>query len=130
YLFLDESAYARVGPLLKVLPPIRARSDQEALWRALAAGAIDCVATDHAPHEVPAGTGTKDVSSPVAAAAGSAGVGMDVEAELRPVWEGTFGMSGVQTLLPLLLDHALTGACSVADVVRWTSAAPARAYGL
>lgn len=39
-------------------------------------------------------------------------------------------MAGVQTLLPLLVDCALRGECSVADVVRWTSAAPARAFGL
>ena len=35
----------------KVYPPLRAQSDADALVEALAEGVIDCVATDHAPHD-------------------------------------------------------------------------------
>ena len=35
---------------LKMNPPLRAPADREALIEALRSGAIDCVATDHAPH--------------------------------------------------------------------------------
>jgi dihydroorotase len=47
---LDESACATFDPLFKVHPPLRPRSDVDALRAALASGAVDAVATDHAPH--------------------------------------------------------------------------------
>jgi dihydroorotase len=47
---LDESVLSTFDPTFKVHPPLRGRSDVEALARALATGAIDAVATDHAPH--------------------------------------------------------------------------------
>jgi dihydroorotase len=47
---LDESALSTFDPTFKVHPPLRGRPDVEALARALASGAIDAVATDHAPH--------------------------------------------------------------------------------
>ena len=47
---LDESACATFDPLFKVHPPLRPRSDVDALRRALASGAVDAVATDPAPH--------------------------------------------------------------------------------
>jgi dihydroorotase len=47
---LDESDVATFDPTFKVHPPLRGRSDVEALARALANGEVDAVATDHAPH--------------------------------------------------------------------------------
>jgi dihydroorotase len=47
---LDEGALATFDPTFKVHPPLRAHSDVTALRAALAAGEIDAVATDHAPH--------------------------------------------------------------------------------
>lgn len=105
YLLLSDGDYPVHGPAMKALPPIRSAGDREALWQGLLEGAIDLVATDHAPHR-------RERSAHEA------------------VWEPPFGIAGVQTMLPLLLDQALQGACTVSDVVRWTSANPARAYGL
>ena len=105
YLLLDEGDYAAVGRAMKALPPVRAREDREALWRGLREGIIDAVATDHAPHRVPGRRG-------------------------EPVWSPPFGVAGVQSLVPLLVDAAARGLCRVEQVVRWTSANPARAYGL
>lgn len=109
YLFLSDEDYSRLGPVMKVLPPIRHVDDQQALWQGLEEGIIDLIATDHAPHEV------------------------GYDPQKRPgesVLEGPYGMAGVQTMLPLLLDAALKGRCDVTDVVKWTSSAPARAFGL
>ncbi|HEY0637432.1 MAG TPA: dihydroorotase [Pseudonocardiaceae bacterium] len=50
HLLLDHSRLDGFDPVHKVNPPLRAASDAEALRAALAAGVIDCVATDHAPH--------------------------------------------------------------------------------
>jgi dihydroorotase len=47
---LDESSLESFDPLFKVHPPLRGASDVAALRAALASGAIDAVATDHAPH--------------------------------------------------------------------------------
>ncbi len=47
---LDESEVAMFDPTFKVHPPLRGRGDVEALANALSSGAIDAVATDHAPH--------------------------------------------------------------------------------
>lgn len=52
YLTLTEADYERVGPMMKVYPPIRTRSDQDALWQALNDGVIVSVGSDHAPHTV------------------------------------------------------------------------------
>ncbi len=50
HLTLDETAVEGYDPLFKVYPPLRPRADVEALTAGLAGGAIDAVATDHAPH--------------------------------------------------------------------------------
>lgn len=50
HLWFDDSAYRDKGNLVKWNPPIRTRSDREALLRAVREGRIDIIATDHAPH--------------------------------------------------------------------------------
>jgi dihydroorotase len=47
---LDEGACEHFDPLFKVHPPLRTSSDVAALRLALISGAVDAVATDHAPH--------------------------------------------------------------------------------
>jgi dihydroorotase len=47
---LDESACADYDPVFKVHPPLRTRSDVDAVRDALRSGLVDAVATDHAPH--------------------------------------------------------------------------------
>jgi len=49
YLELTENALYRFKALAKIGPPLRTPEDNEALWRGLANGAIDVVASDHAP---------------------------------------------------------------------------------
>jgi dihydroorotase len=49
---LDESAVLTWGPNAKMNPPLRARRNVEALHEAIADGAIDMIATDHAPHDL------------------------------------------------------------------------------
>lgn len=50
HLLLDDSRLESYDAVNKVNPPLREATDAEALRRALAAGIVDCVATDHAPH--------------------------------------------------------------------------------
>lgn len=50
HLTFDESSLSTLDPDLKMYPPLRSAADRQALREALVDGAIDVVATDHAPH--------------------------------------------------------------------------------
>ncbi len=103
---LCTSAEAEVqGPAFKVLPPIREQADAEALWRALTSGLLDIVASDHAPHTAE-------------------------EKARSSIWEVAAGTTGVETLLPLLLDQAAAGRLQAEDVVRLLCTRPAELFGL
>jgi dihydroorotase len=52
HLLLTDDLVRSYDPVFKVNPPLRTRTDVEALREALADGTIDVVATDHAPHPV------------------------------------------------------------------------------
>lgn len=50
HLLLTDQAIDQFNTLAKVNPPLRTAEDQEALFDGLRDGAIDCIATNHAPH--------------------------------------------------------------------------------
>jgi dihydroorotase len=50
HLLLTDEAVRSLDTNTKMNPPLRAEADRAALIEALRSGAIDCVATDHAPH--------------------------------------------------------------------------------
>lgn len=84
-----------------VNPPIRSRKDRDALRRALLAGQIEAIASDHAPHTA------EDKAA------------------------GACGLIGLETTLGLVLTHLVgPGMLAPADVVRLLSAAPARIFDL
>ena len=96
--------YERLGSLAQMNPPIRAARHREALWDALRQGIVDVIGSDHAPH-------TKE--------------------EKAAAYPRTpSGMPGVQTLLPLLLDHLAAGRLSLERLVDLTAAGPQRIYGV
>lgn len=105
HLLLDDSDYDRLGNLVEVNPPIREREHAEALWGAIDAGQIDCIATDHAPHAAE-------------------------EKARENVWECPGGFIGVETMLPLLLTQVAQGRLPLERVVALTSEQPARLFGL
>jgi dihydroorotase len=96
--------YQRLGTLAQMNPPIRGQEQRDALWRAVAGGVVDVVGSDHAPH-------TREEKAGDYPATPS-------------------GMPGVQTLLPLLLDHVNAGLLTLERLVDLTSAGPQRIYGL
>lgn len=102
HLFLDHRA-----PLKgfgKVNPPLRGPEDRQALWEAFAAGRVDVVATDHAPH-------TRDEKE-------------------QPFDEAPSGLPGVATALPLLLRQVRAEALSLERFVRATATRPAEILGV
>ena len=102
--FAAPDCYDRLKGFAQQNPPIREARHREALWRALNAGIVDVVATDHAPH-------TK-------------------EEKERPYPASPSGMPGVQTLVPVMLTHVNNGKLSLRRFVELTSAGPQRVFGL
>ncbi|MDQ0391260.1 dihydroorotase [Labrys monachus] len=106
-LLFAKDSYERLGANLKASPPLREQEDLVAMREALRAGAIDIVATDHAPH------------SPAEKAASYANFA-DIPG----------GMPGVQTLLATMLHFVDQGDIALKDLVRMCSANPAARFGL
>lgn len=95
--------YDRLGGYGVMNPPIRDRRHYDAAWQAVRDGTADTIGSDHAPH-------------PRAA-------------KERPWPDTAAGLTGVQTLVPLMLDHVNAGRLSLGRLVDLMSAGPARVYG-
>jgi dihydroorotase-like cyclic amidohydrolase len=80
YLTLDLNDLERLGPYGKCVPALRSREEVEELWTYLADGTIDCVASDHCGWTI-----------------------TSKEAGLENIWEAPNGLTGVQTLLPVMI---------------------------
>jgi allantoinase len=103
YLHFAAEAIPDGATPFKCAPPIRDAANREALWRALAEGVLDLVASDHSP----CSPGLK------ALAAG----------DFIAAWGG---VSGLQLALPVVWTEAAARGHSLVDLVRWMSAGPAR----
>ncbi|MEQ8345468.1 MAG: dihydroorotase [Sneathiellaceae bacterium] len=96
--------YAELGTFAQMNPPIRDGRHRDALWRALADGTVDVIGSDHAPHTLE---------------------------EKGQAYPGSpSGMPGVQTLVPLMLNHVAAGRLSLERFVDLTAHGPARIYGI
>jgi dihydroorotase len=85
-------------------PPIRGRAHYDAAWAALRDGTVDTIGSDHAPHSA--------------------------AAKAKPWPECPAGLTGVQTLVPVMLDHVNAGRLSLPRMVDLMCAGPARVYGV
>ncbi len=88
----------------KVNPPLRSREDVDACVAALADGAIDCIATDHAPHAV-----------------------IEKECEFD---DAAFGISGLETAFGLCMRLVHEGRLTLPALIERLTAGPVRALGL
>src|SRR5712691_7591094 len=102
--FASPECYARLGTRAQMNPPLRDARHREALWRAVANGVADILGSDHAPHTI--------------------------EEKAKPYPASPSGMPGVQTLLPVMLDHVNAGRLSLERFVDMTSAGPQRLFGI
>ncbi len=103
HLTQTDEAYDRLGGYAVMNPPIRDRRHLEAAWAAVNDGTVDCIGSDHAPHSR--------------------------AAKERPWPDTAAGLTGVQTLVPLMLDHVTAGRLSISRLADLMSAGPARVYG-
>ena len=102
HLLLTEADFARLGAFADMRPTLKTKADTAALWAGLADGTIDCIGTDHAPH-----------------------LKSEKEAEKWPP-----GITGLQTMLPLMLTAVSAGRLSLERLVTATSLYPATIFGL
>ena len=104
HLTLSSDDYARLGTKLQMNPPVREAFHRDRIWRGLAEGVADILGSDHAPHTL--------------------------EEKAKPYPESPSGMTGVQTLVPVMLDHVAAGRLTLERFVDLSSAGPARLFGI
>ena len=95
--------YEQLGGMGVMNPPIREARHMEAAWAAVRNGMVDTVGSDHAPHSR--------------------------AAKERPWPDTAAGLTGVQTLVPVMLDHVNAGRLTLGRLVDLMCAGPARVYG-
>ncbi|HEY0301571.1 MAG TPA: amidohydrolase family protein, partial [Rhizomicrobium sp.] len=96
--------YEKLGTLAQLNPPIRDAAHRAGLWNAIAQGVIDNIGSDHSPHT------------------------REEKAQVYPKTHS--GMTSVQSLVPVMLDHVNAGRLSLQRFVDLTSAGPARVFGI
>jgi dihydroorotase len=96
--------YDRLGALAQMNPPIRDASHRAGLWEGIQSGVADVIGSDHAPHSR--------------------------EEKDSPYPRSPSGMPGVQTLVPIMLDHVNAGRLTLERFVDLTSAGAQRIYGI
>lgn len=95
--------YERLGGFAVMNPPIRGKVHMEAAWKAINDGTVDTIGSDHAPH----------------ARAN----------KLLPWPNCASGLTGVQTLVPVMLNHVNAGRLKLTRLVDLMCTGPARVYG-
>ena len=104
HLTLSAEDYARLGTKLQMNPPVREARHREAIWRGVAQGVVDVLGSDHAPHTL--------------------------AEKAKPYPQSPSGMTGVQTLVPIMLDHVANGRLTLQRFVDLTSAGPQRLFSI
>jgi allantoinase len=107
YLFLAAEQVPPGATQFKCCPPVRPAINREALWRALEAGVITSVVSDHSPCP-PSLKGLED-------------------GDFRSAWGG---IASLQIALPVVWTAARRRGRSLSDIARWMSAEPAALAGL
>jgi dihydroorotase len=105
YLMLDTEDYARLGPVIKVNPPVREPHHKEAIWQAMRDDVVGLIATDHAPHT-------------------------PEEKTRADIWKADAGFPGVETQMALMLTAVSEGHMTLQHYVRASAYNPAKAFGL
>ena len=98
----SPDCYNNLGTLAQMNPPIREKSHQEGLWNGINDGVVDVIGSDHAPHTL--------------------------EEKKRKWPNSPSGMPGVQTLLPLMLNHVNNKKIDLLKLVQLISTNPAKIY--
>lgn len=104
HLTLSADDYATLGTLIQMNPPVRDARHRDGVWRGISQGIVDVLGSDHAPHTL--------------------------AEKAKPYPASPSGMTGVQTLVPIMLDHVNAGRLTLERLVDLTSHGPQRLFGM
>ncbi len=104
HLTLSSEDYATLGTLIQMNPPVRDARHREGVWRGISQGIVDVLGSDHAPHTL--------------------------AEKAKPYPASPSGMTGVQTLVPIMLDHVNAGKLTLERFVDLSSHGPQRLFGM
>lgn len=104
HLTLSADDYATLGNLIQMNPPVRDKRHRDGVWKGIDQGIVDVLGSDHAPHTL--------------------------EEKQKPYPASPSGMTGVQTLVPIMLDHVNKGKLSLERFVDLSSHGPNRIFGM
>ncbi len=104
HLTLSADDYAQLGTLIQMNPPVRASRHRDGIWHGIAQGIVDVLGSDHAPHTL--------------------------AEKAKPYPASPSGMTGVQTLVPIMLDHVNAGRLTLQRFVDLSSHGPQRIFGM
>jgi dihydroorotase len=104
HLLFNIDDYVRLGTLAQMNPSLKTADDNRQLWRALACGRLQVIATDHAPHTL--------------------------EEKRRPYPDSPSGIPAVENSLALMLNEVHGGRVTLQQVVHWMCEAPARVWDI
>jgi len=104
HLTLSADDYKTLGNLIQMNPPVRDKRHREGVWKGIDQGIVDVLGSDHAPHTL--------------------------EEKRKPYPASPSGMTGVQTLVPIMLDHINAGRLTLERFVDLSSHGPNRIFGM
>jgi len=104
HLTLSADDYLRLGTLIQMNPPVRDSRHRDGVWHGIAQGIVDVLGSDHAPHTL--------------------------AEKAKPYPASPSGMTGVQTLVPIMLDHVNAGRLTLQRFVDLSSHGPQRIFGM
>ena len=104
HLTLSSEDYKTLGNLIQMNPPVRDARHRDGVWHGIGQGVVDVLGSDHAPHTL--------------------------EEKRKPYPASPSGMTGVQTLVPIMLDHVNAGRLSLERFVDLSSHGPNRIFGM
>jgi len=108
YLSLTRADVLKLGPYLKMNPPLKTEADVLALWRGLANGTVDMITSEHAPGEAD-----------------------EKETGWENIWDAWSGIPSIETMLPIVLSEGVNkGRITIGKAAKVLSENPARRFGL
>jgi len=104
YFTLNEEAVRGYRTFAKVSPPLRSEADRQAIVEGISSGVIDAIVSDHSPR--------------------------DQDSKRLPFNQASFGVVGLETLLPVTLEKVYENSISLLDALAPLTCNPAKLLGL
>ncbi len=105
HLLLTSEDVKRYGQMAIMAPPLRSKTNMDALWKGLEDGKVDTIGSDHAPHSLS-------------------------EKSAESVWDVKVGVPGLETTLPLMITQVRKNRLTLTKAVKLLAEKPAEVYGL